>query len=339
MNNPTQNISKYQKNSLGLIDIQIENGKSLKKLPLLLTIVGPTAVGKTETAILLAEQLNGEIISADSRLFYRGMDIGTAKPSLEERSRIPHHLIDVSNPDETWSLAVFQKAAREIIEDIHAKGKLPFLVGGTGQYIRAVTEGWTPPVVQADPRLRLAMENLLAKHNPYWLHARLKSLDPVAAEKIDARNVRRTIRALEVILSTGRLFSDQRSQVNAPYNPITIGLIRPREELYSRVDARIEAMFDGGLIEEVRKLLEAGYSPDLPSMTAIGYRECVAILSGKMSLNEAKIEMRRATRVFVRRQANWFKENDLRITWFPINKTPTNEIVEWINQSVLGKIS
>jgi tRNA dimethylallyltransferase len=298
----------------------------------LLVIVGPTAVGKTETAILLAEQLKGEIVSADSRLFYRGMDIGTAKPSLEERARVPHHLIDVVNPDETWSLAVFQKAAREKIADIHTRGKLPILVGGTGQYIRAVTEGWTPPGVQPDPHLRVALEKLIEQHDPYWLHARLEAIDPVAAHNIDARNVRRTIRALEVIFSTGRRFSEQRSQIDTPYDIKTIGLIRPREELYTRVDARIEAMFETGFIEEVRKLLDSGISPELPSMTAIGYRECIAVLSGKMTLDEAKIEMRRATRVFVRRQANWFKESDPKIKWFPINKTTVAEIAKWVEQ-------
>ncbi len=229
------------------------------KLPLIL-IVGPTAVGKTELAIQLAERLNGEIISADSRLFYRGMDIGTAKPSLEERARVHHYLIDIVNPDETLSLAVFQQKAKEIISDIHARGKLPFLVGGTGQYVRAVTQGWTPPEVVADKRLRDELEKLKEERGANWLHDRLAQVDPESAQKIDARNVRRTIRALEVILTTGRKFSEQRGQSDSPYHLITVGLTRPRPELYEIVHQRIQAMFANGFGEEVKGLLEKVYA-------------------------------------------------------------------------------
>lgn len=282
----------------------------------LILVVGPTAVGKTELAIQLAERLNGEIVSADSRLFYRGMDIGTAKPTAEERARVRHHLIDVAEPNEIWSLAVFQKAATEIIADIHVRGKLPFLVGGTGQYVRAVTEGWTPPAVKPDPRLRGVLANLAEEEGLYWLHARLNQIDPITAEKIDARNVRRTVRALEVILTTGRRFSQQRGQSDSPYNLLIVGLKRPREELYQRVDERIEAMFAAGFVDEVKGLLERDYPPDLPTMSAIGYRECIRVVKGQLSIEQAKVEMRRATRIFVRRQANWFKENDPNIHWF-----------------------
>src|SRR5258706_6137852 len=246
----------------------------MKKLPLIL-VVGPTAVGKTEIAIQLAERLNGEIVSADSRLFYRGMDIGTAKPSHEEQWCVTHYLIDIANPDETLSLAVFQLQAHEIIADIHARNKLPLLVGGTGQYVRAVTEGWTPPEVKPDEHLRSELEKQKDENGIYWLHEKLKTLEPIAAEKIDARNFRRTIRALEVIMTTGKKFSEQRGQSDSPYHLVTIGLIRPRDELYARVDARIESMFPNGFLDEVKKLLASGYSPTLPTMSAIGYRECV----------------------------------------------------------------
>src|SRR5919106_2762704 len=213
------------------------------KKPLLILIVGPTAVGKTELAIQLAERLNGEIVSADSRLFYRGMDIGTAKPTREERARVPHHLIDIADPDAILSLAVFQQKAREAIADIHTRNRIPFLVGGTGQYIRAVTEGWTPPEVQPHDRLREELGRLKDEKGNFWLHDKLKRLDPEAASKIDARNFRRTIRALEVILTTGKRFSEQRGQSESPYHLIAIGLTRPREELYELVDRRIEVMF------------------------------------------------------------------------------------------------
>lgn len=294
--------------------------------PPLIVLVGPTAVGKTETAIRLAGRLNGEIVSADSRLFYRGMDIGTAKPTLEERARVPHHLIDVTTPDRSWSLAVFQKAADGAITDIHHRGRLPFLVGGTGQYVRAVTHGWTPPAVEPNPALRGILERLAAERGEEWLHAKLAHLDPPAAERIDPRNLRRSVRALEVILTTGRRFSDQSRRSQPRYRLLTIGLTRPRPELYARIDARIEAMFAAGLLDEVRALLASGIPPDAPALSAIGYRECVQVLAGQMSIEQAKAEMRRATRAFVRRQANWFKPDDPTIHWFDAGATRLEEI-------------
>ncbi len=303
------------------------------KLPLIL-IVGPTAVGKTELAIQLAERLNGEIVSADSRLFYRGMDIGTGKPTPEEMARVPHHLIDIADPDEILSLAIFQQKATEIIADIHTRNKLPFLVGGTGQYIRAVIQGWSPPEVEPDERLRTELEEQKNKNGIYWLHDKLKRLDPAAAEKIDARNYRRTIRALEVILTTGRKFSEQRGQSESPYHLITIGLMRPRAELYERVDKRIDLMFANGFLDEVKGLLAKGYSPSLPTMSAIGYRECVRVIQGELNEEQAKAEIRHATRVFVRRQANWFKESDPNIKWFQVKEGVAEEIESFIKNTL-----
>jgi len=302
--------------------------------PHLNLIVGPTAVGKTEIAIQLAERLNGEIVSADSRLFYRGMDIGTAKPTQEEQARIPHHLIDIANPDEILSLAIFQQKTREAIADIHTRNKIPFLVGGTGQYIRAVTEGWTPPEVRPNERLREELGKMREERGINWLHDKLKALDAEAAEKIDPRNFRRTIRALEVIMTTGKKFSEQRGQTDSPYHLITIGLTRPRTELYARVDARIESMFKNGFPEEVKGLLEKGYSPTLPTMSAIGYRECVAVLEGKIKVEQAKQLIGRATRVFVRRQANWFKESDPTISWFRVEDGVIDRIEAYIRHSL-----
>ena len=321
--------------------MQSKNPKGLSALqrpdrpkPPLILIVGPTAVGKTEISIQLAERLNGEIVSSDSRLFYRGMDIGTAKPTTEEQARAPHHLIDIANPDETLSLAVFQQKAREIIEGIHTRNKLPFLVGGTGQYVRAVTQGWTPPEVEPDENLRNELESQKDENGIYWLHAKLENLDPEAAGKIDPRNYRRTIRALEVIMTTGKKFSEQRGQSDSPYHLVTIGLTRPREELYQRVDARIEMMFANGFIDEVNELLKKGYSPSLPTMSAIGYRECVSVIQGELTEEQAKVQMRRATRVYVRRQANWFKESDPIIHWFKVEEGVVNRIEGNIKQLV-----
>jgi tRNA dimethylallyltransferase len=303
------------------------------KFPLIL-IVGPTAVGKTELAIQLVERISGEIVSADSRLFYRGMDIGTAKPTREEQARAPHHLIDIADPDEILSLAVFQHKAREVITDIHTRNKIPFLVGGTGQYIRAVTEGWSPPEVEPDERLRGELERIKEERGAHWLYEKVGDLDPAAAEKIDPRNYRRTIRALEVILTTGKKFSEQRGQSESPYHLITIGLTRPRPELYERVDQRIELMFANGFLEEVRQLLAMGYSPSLPTMSAIGYRECVRVIHGELSEEQAKAEIRRATRVFVRRQANWFKESDPNIKWFRVEEGVVDDIESYIRSTL-----
>jgi tRNA dimethylallyltransferase len=299
------------------------------KLPLIV-IVGPTAVGKTAISIKLAERLGGEVISADSRLFYRGMNIGTAKPTREECRGITHHLIDVADPWTTWSLAVFQKAAAEAIDAIHARGHLPLLVGGTGQYIHAVTHGWTPPVTGPDTHLRLELEARAEENGYQGLYEELQKLDPAAAEKIDPRNVRRTIRALEVIRLTGRKFSEQRGQVESGYRLLTIGLIRSRPELYAIVDARIEAMFANGLLEEVKRLLVSGCSPEMPTMSAIGYRECISVLAGRMNVEQAKVEMRRMTRIFIRRQANWFKLTDPSIHWFDAGRTRVDEMEETI---------
>jgi tRNA dimethylallyltransferase len=303
--------------------------------PALILLVGPTAVGKTEIAIQLAQRINGEILSADSRLFYRGMDIGTAKPAWEERQQVPHHLIDIADPDHILSLSDFQEKAREIIAALHRVARLPLLVGGTGQYMRAVTEGWMPPEVKADPRMRNELERMKAERGGAWLHQKLATLDPKSARSIDARNVRRTIRALEVILTTGRRFSEQRLQQASPYQLISIGLLRPRPELYARIDARIDAMFEAGLLDEVRGLLAKGYSPDLPTLSAIGYRECIRVIDGQWTVEQAKVEMRRATRVYVRRQGNWFKENDPNIRWFEAGKADVVDEIEAFIRTIL----
>lgn len=302
----------------------------------MVVILGPTAVGKTEIAINLAEGLKGEIVSADSRSFYRGMDIGTAKPSKSELARVPHHLVDIAEPNDVIGLARFQRAARQAIAEITARGHLPFLVGGTGQYIRAVTEDWLVPRVQPNPPLREALEAWCNQIGPAGLHQRLAILDPQAAEKIDYRNLRRTIRALEVILLTGEKFSAQRQRGRSPYQTLQLGLTRPRPELYGRIDQRVEAMLEAGLVREVQSLLEKGYAPDLPPFSAIGYREVIAHLSGKISLEDVTLQIKRATRILVRRQANWFKDHDPDIRWFTASaetaKSMDLEIRRWLNE-------
>jgi tRNA dimethylallyltransferase len=303
--------------------------------PFIVVIVGPTGVGKTETSLNLAARFEGEIISADSRLFYRGMDIGTAKPTAAEREKIQHHLIDVADPDETWSLALFQRAARDAIHSIIQRNHLPFLVGGTGQFIRAITEEWSIPELEPDHRIRKALENWAVEIGTEGLHDRLRTLDPTAASNIDHRNLRRTIRALEVTLVTGMRFSDQRRKLESPYDLLTLGLIRSRAELYARIDRRIDSMIAEGLVEEVKGLLNLGFAPDLPAFSAIGYREIIQYVQNGITLDEAVQKMKKGTRQFVRRQANWFKENDPGIIWFEMNDDTVEQMEQTIRSHML----
>ncbi len=303
----------------------------------LLVLVGPTAVGKTQVSLQLAEQLGGEIVSADSRLLYRGMDIGTAKPTPEERRRVPHHLIDVVDPNETWSLAQYQDAAYRAIEDIVGQGRLPLLVGGTGQYVWAVVEGWQVPRVPPNPRLREALEGWGREIGPEALYRKLLLLDPGVAGLVQPRNLRRIVRALEVIFATGRPFSQQRTKHPPPYRILILGLWRPREELYRRIDERIDAMLRAGWLDEVRRLLAQGYGPELPAMSGIGYAELAAYLQGRMTWEEAVGQIRKRTRQFVRRQANWFRRSDPRIHWFRAHPRVAEDMLplirEWLASS------
>ncbi len=289
--------------------------------PPLIVILGPTAVGKTEVSIRLAERIGGEIVSSDSRLFYRGMDIGTAKPSVKEISSVPHHLIDIADPDEVWSLGKFKREALAVIASIHACKKVPLLVGGTGQYIRAITEGWVIPNLHADERLRQALSNWADEIGPDGLYQRLQIIDPAAADNILPGNVRRTIRALEVIFRTGMRFSDQRAKEPVDFRILQIGLNRPREELIQRIDARVDAMIAAGFVEEVRGLLDQGYSRDLRSMSALGYSQICAYLAGEIDLQEAIAETKRATKKFMRRQMTWFKPSDESVEWFDLSNS------------------
>ncbi len=268
-------------------------------------------------------------------MFYRGMDIGTAKPTVSDRKRVPHHLIDITEPDQPWSLATFQDHAHQTLMEIHARGHLPLLVGGTGQYLRAVVQDWQLPRVEPDWRLRKALEDWAGEIGLAGIHQRLSLIDPQAASSIDARNLRRSIRALEVIFTTGVRFSEQRRSGSSYYQVLQVGLTMPRAVLYERIDRRIESMLESGLVAEVKNLLERGFPPDLPVFSAIGYRQIIAHLQGSLSLTEAVVEIKRATRVLVRRQANWFKVNDPGIHWFDLSTTGDTAIIKFI-RSWLG---
>ena len=284
-------------------------------LPPLVLVVGPTAAGKTALAVRLSEVTGGEIVSADSRQVYRGMDIGTAKPTPEEQARARHHLIDVLEPNQTMGLAQFQELAYAAIADITARGRVPFLVGGTGQYVMAVVEGWQVPRVPPDEALRRALYTQAEEDGAEALHARLRELDPAAADRIDARNVRRVVRALEVCLVTGQPISQQQGKSPPPYRILILGLALPRPQLYQRIDERVERMMEAGLEHEVRDLAAAGYGFGLPAMSGVGYGQFAPYLAGEATLSEVKQEIKRVTRRFVRQQSNWFRKDDARIHW------------------------
>jgi len=296
-------------------------------------IVGPTGVGKTNLSLEIAEELNAEIISADSRYLYRRMDIGTAKPTREELNRIPHHFVNVAEIDTPWSMALFKSKALAAIKDIQKRQKLPLIVGGTGQYIRALIEGWDIPAQHNDPALREFIMKWSEEAGGNELHHRLSILDPEAAVSIDPRNVRRTVRALEVILHTGKKFSEQRSKKPIDFKYKIAGLTLPRELLYQRIDDRISNMINSGLITEVESLLADGFSLKDPPLSAIGYPEIIHFLQGNCSLEESIVEIKKRTRQFVRRQANWFKPTDDRIMWFDVSSNQREKIIRFFQDT------
>ncbi|MFP4343823.1 MAG: tRNA (adenosine(37)-N6)-dimethylallyltransferase MiaA [Anaerolineales bacterium] len=281
----------------------------------LIAIVGPTAVGKTDLAVTLGPEVQAEVISADSRQFYRKMDIGTAKPTPAELAAMPHHLIDIADPDETVGLARFLRLARAAIADVHARGKVPFVVGGTGQYVRALLKGWQVPEVPPDPDLRATLERQ-AEVAPGALWERLMALDPDAAEFIHPHNLRRVIRALEVCLKSGRPFSEQRRHRPPPYRILQLGLTMERQVLYARADARVETMMAAGLLQEVEQLLAAGYSWELPAMSGLGYIQFRPYFEGEATLAEVVERIQLDTHDFIRRQYTWFRPNSPQIEWF-----------------------
>jgi len=281
----------------------------------LLAIVGPTASGKSEAALAVAEALGAEIVSVDSMLVYRGMDVGTAKPSPAERARVPHHLIDVARPSEPFSVARYRELAEAAVRGIRARGNRVLLVGGSGLYFRAVVDRLEFP--GTDPGTRSMLEAEAAALGPERLHRRLAELDPAAAARIEPRNVRRTVRALEVAAVTGRPFSAFQAAWDR-YEPGRVraaGIEIPREVLAARIEARVRAMVAGGLLEEVRSLVAQGLGRWLTASQAIGYAELARHLAGELTLEEAVASTVRRTRELARRQMVWFRR-DPRIRWF-----------------------
>jgi len=282
----------------------------------LIAVDGPTATGKTTLAVRLAGEFGGEVVSADSRQVYRRMDIGTAKPTPAQRTAAPHHLIDIVDPDEDYSLALFQRQARSAIADIQSRSSLPVLVGGTGQYVWGLLEGWQVPEIPPDRSLRHSLEARARSEGWSALYADLLHRDPEAARRIDPRNTRRVIRALEIAQSLGSGVSDATRKQTPTWDIIVLGLTLERADLYRRIDARVDSMIAAGWVTEVEGLLSSGYDQGLPSMSSLGYGELCQYLKGKMTLDEAIARIKQRTRRFAKQQQTWFKPSDERVRWF-----------------------
>ena len=307
-------------------------------LPKLIVIAGPTASGKTSLAIEIACKFSarggsalggkgGEIVSADSRQIYRGMDIGTAKPTPEEMRLIPYYLIDIKNPDEEYTVAEYKKDALEAIDGILEKTRLPVMAGGTGLYIQAVTDNLDIPEVKPNPALRKELETEIKEKGLEHLYRRLIELDPEAAYIVDPRNPRRVIRALEVSIETNKPFTSQRRKNNRLFDALKIGLTLPEEILKKRIESRVQEMVKSGLVEEVENLISK-YPTNLPAFDAIGYREIISCLQEKSSLEEAVEQIKKNTWHYARRQMTWFRK-DNEIHWeSPANTEKIMDLVD-----------
>ncbi len=288
----------------------------------LVVVLGPTATGKTALGVKLALALGGEVISGDSRLIYRGLDIGTAKPTLEERRGIPHHLIDILDLDQPFSVAVFQRLAAAAITETRRRGKLPILVGGTGLYLRALLRGFNFPAGEPDPDVRRRLLAELRERGPEELHHRLQVAAPARAGQLHPRDWRRVVRAIE----TGGVPA---GPSQSRYDGLLLGLQMPREALYPRIEARVERMLEAGLVEEVRGLLKRGYPPQAPGFETIGYREVIAHLEGKVPWAETVRLIKRNTRRYAKRQLTWFGREE-GIHWLPAEPEPGERALEMV---------
>lgn len=298
--------------------------------------MGPTATGKTAIAVELSDRLNAEIISVDSAAVYRGMDVGTAKPTCKERSRAAFHLIDVVDPSEPFNVHLFRGLALQAISEIRARGRRPILVGGTGLYLRAVLSGMGLTAAPADPGFRTEMETLANQHGTAYVHSLLVQRDPVQAAKIHPNDMVRTVRALEVFHSTGMTMSDYQARDRANREPLkcrTVCVYADRDVMDRRIDERAERMMVGGLVAETQALLDSGLSSDATALRMLGYHECADYLQGHLTMEAAIAEIKRNTRRFARRQLTWFRrEPDL--VWLDITGL-TNRAAE---DRVLGAL-
>jgi len=314
--------------------------KDLTKKPKIVVLIGPTAVGKTKTSITLAKRFNGEIISGDSMQVYRHLDIGTAKITEEEMDGIPHHLIDMKDPTEPFTVAEFQKLVRKKIVHITEKNALPMIVGGTGLYIQSVLYDYQFSHAVENIELRKELEQKVQEKGNNFLHQKLMSIDPDSAKRIHPNNVRRVIRALEIYHCTGKTMNDYKAQQQKEmvYDAVIIGLTMEREKLYERINERVEMMMEKGLLEEVKWLYDQNIR-NVQSIQAIGYKELYEYLDGKKTLDEAVSLLKRNSRRFAKRQLTWFR-NKLNVNWFDMSNTcEESEKVQEISDFIAGKLS
>lgn len=294
--------------------------------PVVLVLVGPTAVGKTETALTLAQELNCEIISADSMQVYRGMDIGTAKATRYEQSIVKHHLLDIIDPDQKFTAADYVSLADSCIKEITARNRLPLVTGGTGLYINALIDGFLFPDQGENRTVRNQLQ-ARAKSDPGGLYRELQEVDPKSAAKLHPNDLRRIIRALEVYYTRGQPISELQAKKGAEkkYRPVMIGLNRNRELLYQRIEARVDQMINNGLIDEVSDLLQK-YPHQPTALQAIGYKELALYLKGYLTIEEAIALIKRETRRYAKRQLSWFRR-DKRIKWYDLDQIDIAQII------------
>ena len=304
----------------------------------LVVILGPTAVGKTDLSIKLAQSLQSEIISGDSMLLYRGFDIGTAKPGRAEQAGIVHHMIDILEPEEEFSVTRFKAMAAEHIKESNAAGKIPILAGGTGLYIKSLLEDYCFNATKGDEQYRAQLEALAAEKGREHVHTMLAAVDPEAAERLHVNDFRRVIRALEVYHMGGEKISQEK---NAPtgeliYDAYVIGLNRERTHLYARINERVDKMFDDGLVEEVRSLLARGLDRSCQAMQGIGYKEVAAALNGEMTLAQARERIKQATRHFAKRQLTWYRKMPY-IHWYDVESCGAQDLLTAVSKDIAGK--
>lgn len=305
----------------------------------LIVIAGPTAAGKTGISLDIADYCQGEIISADSMQIYRGMDIGTAKISAAEMQEIPHHLLDFQDPCEDFSVADYQKLAEEKIAEIKSRGKVPMLVGGTGLYIKSVLQGFIFPQMEIDQDWRERKAAEAEERGSEKLHQELAEVDPLLAERIHPNDARRIIRGLEVYRLTGKrasAFHREARERGPKYHALKIGITRDREELYQRIEARVDRMFTAGLVKEVKELLDNGCREEMTSMQGLGYKEVLGYLEGDYSLEECKGLIKRNTRNYAKRQLTWFRR-DQEIIWYNLSQLPYRDALERIKEDIARK--
>ncbi|KGX88360.1 tRNA (adenosine(37)-N6)-dimethylallyltransferase MiaA [Pontibacillus litoralis] len=304
----------------------------------IIAIVGPTAVGKTRLSVEIARRYNGEIISGDSMQIYKHMDIGTAKVTTEEQQGVPHYMLDIKQPDESFSVAEFQRRVQRHIEEISSRGKLPIIVGGTGLYIQSVLYDFQFSEQERDEEFRAELEAQMACEGIEPLMEKLKEVDPKQAAKVHPNNKRRVLRALEVYEKTGMTMSEyqEKQKKDSPYNPILIGLHMEREALYNRINQRVDLMIEQGLVEEVSHLYNQGFE-HAQSMQAIGYKEMVPYIKGEIALEDAIATLKQNSRRYAKRQLTYFR-NKLHVDWYEVSEQTVTKKFEEILTDLAGKL-